>query len=150
MKYTFALLIMVVFIVAACDKDKITTVPQFEIKSITPTTVFSGNIVSLKGKYTDKEGDVDSAYIVYKWYNGATVVRNDTFRYSITAFDLPSNTTKVDVSIDFQYNTVNPGYVTLPAASSRDTTATIGLILLDVEKNRSVYAESSPIRLKRP
>ncbi len=144
--------LMIIFIVIAisCNKDKFTTVPQLSIKSISPATVFNGNIVSMKGNYTDQEGDLDSALIVYKWYNGATVVRKDTFRYSFTALDLPTKTKEADISIDFQYNTSNPnGFVTLPGASPKDTTATLGLILIDKAKNRSNYAESNSIRLKK-
>ena len=151
MKFIPILLITLVLAVVACNKDKFTTVPQFKVESISPNTVFNGNIVSLKGHFTDQEGDLDSAYIVYKWYNGAAVVRKDTFRYNMAGLGLPVNTRQADVTIDFQYNTGNPnGYVTLPGASTRDTTATLGLILLDKAKNRSAYAESNQIRLKKP
>ena len=81
MKYSLFVLIVLVVIATACNKDKFTTEPQVEVKSITPETVFNGNIINLKAKYTDDEGDLDSAYVVYKWYNGATVVKADTFRY---------------------------------------------------------------------
>jgi hypothetical protein len=140
-----------IFIAISCNKDKFTTVPQVSITSISPSTVSNGNIVSMKGNYTDKEGDIDSILIVYKWYNGAAVVKKDTFRYTFAGLNLPSKTDEADLSIDFQYNTSNPnGFVTLPAASPRDTTGTLGLILIDKAKNRSIYAESKQIRLKKP
>ncbi|MBL0333932.1 MAG: hypothetical protein IPP73_00955 [Chitinophagaceae bacterium] len=63
----------------ACQKDKFTTTPQVSLKSITPSSVVIGDIIRVKGTFTDKEGDVDSAYIIYKWYNGANIVKNDTF-----------------------------------------------------------------------
>jgi hypothetical protein len=151
MRIISPLLILIVLVVTGCDKDKFTTIPQVSIESIEPEVVSNGNIISLKGEYTDKEGDVDSALIVYKWYNGTAVVRDDTFRYSFEVFDLPAKTTQADISLDFQYNTSNPnGYVTLPGAGVRDTTATLGILLIDKENNRSVYAESAPIRLKKP
>lgn len=138
-------------IILSCNKDKFTTVPQVRINSISPTTVFNGNIIDMKGDYTDQEGDLDSALIVYKWYNGAAVVKKDTFRYSFTALDLPAKTKEADIVINFQYNTSNPnGFVTLPGVSPRDTTASLGLILIDKAKNRSNYAESKQIRLKKP
>lgn len=151
MKFIPFLLITVTLLAVSCSKDKFTTVPQFTIESISPGTVFNGNIVSLQGKFTDQEGDVDSALVVYKWYNAAAVVRKDTFRYSITDFNLPAKTRKAEMTIDFQYNTSNPnGYVTLPGASIRDTTATLGIVLIDKAANRSVYTESAQIRLKKP
>jgi len=150
MKNIQPLLITLLIVAISCNKDKFTTIPQISIESISPSTADNGNIITVKGKYTDEEGDVDSALIIYKWYNGATVVRKDTFRYSFASFGLPP-TRKADVSVDFQYNTSNPnGYVTLPGASLRDTTGTLGIILVDKAKNRSNYAESKPIRLKKP
>lgn len=151
MKLTLALLSLFAIVVIGCSKDKYTTVPQYEFKSISPSTVFNSNVVTFEGKFTDDEGDIDSAYIVYKWYNGATVVRNDTFRYSFDAMNVPKGTRKGELTADFEYNTTNfPGYGPLPAAFPRDTTATLGIILLDKAKQRSTYVESTPIRLKTP
>ena len=144
------LLVILVIVAISCNKDKFTTIPQYKIESISPGTVFNGDIVSLKGQYTDKEGDIDSAFVVYKWYNGSTIVRNDTFLYSIADMGIPLNTTKADLDVDFEYNTNNTGLVPLPAATIRDTTATLGVLLIDKQHNRSVYAESDPIRLKKP
>lgn len=150
MKLIQPLLITLIIITISCNKDKFTTVPQLDINSISPGTVFSGNNLSMKGEYRDQEGDVDSALIVYKWYNGTTAVKNDTFRYSLEALNLPAKTRQADFSVDFQYNTLNPGFLTLPGVSVRDTTATLGMILIDKAKNRSDYAESDPIRLIKP
>jgi hypothetical protein len=151
MRIISSLLILSLFVAASCNKDKFTTIPQVSIESIKPDVVSNGNIISMKGEFTDQEGDLDSALIVYKWYNGAIVVRNDTFRYTFATFDLPPKTRQADISVDFQYNTSNPnGLVTLPGAGIRDTTATLGLILIDKANNRSAYAESAPIRLKKP
>ncbi|MCX6320019.1 MAG: hypothetical protein NTW29_22255 [Bacteroidetes bacterium] len=137
-------------ILVACNKDKFTSIPQIDIKSITPTTVASGDVIDIKGKYTDDEGDVDSVLIVYKWYNGAAIVRNDTFRYSLSALGVPQKTRQADITISFEYNTNNnPDLVTL-SGTSRDTTASFGIVLKDKEKNRSDYKEAEKIRLKRP
>ncbi len=150
MKQILFILSIVLIVAVACNKDKFTTTPQVSIKSISPSIVNNGNIISMEGKYTDQEGDLDSVFIVYKWYNGATVVKKDTFRYPFSDLNLPPNTKEGEILIDFQYNTAIPnGYVPLPGVS-RDTTATFGLILLDVEKNRSNYAESKSIRLVKP
>ena len=150
MKVILSLLILFALAVAGCNKDKFTTAPQVKIKSISPHTVENGNLISLEGRYTDQEGDLDTFLIVYKWYNGAIAVKNDTFRYAIGNLGLPAKTKQADFSVDFQYNTINPGYITLPGVSVRDTTATLGLILVDKKNNRSDYAESDQIRLKKP
>ena len=151
MKYSLFVLIVLVVIATACNKDKFTTEPQVEVKSITPETVFNGNIINLKAKYTDDEGDLDSAYDVYKWYNGATVVKADTFRYPYSILNLPSDLRRADIEVTFEYNTNNnPDLVPLPGVSVRDTTATFGLILIDKARHRSNYSESQPIRMKKP
>ncbi|MBK8142481.1 MAG: hypothetical protein IPK57_16885 [Chitinophagaceae bacterium] len=151
MKYSLFVLIVLVVIATACNKDKFTTEPQVEVKSITPETVFNGNIINLKAKYTDDEGDLDSAYVVYKWYNGATVVKADTFRYPYSILNLPSDLRRADIEVTFEYNTNNnPDLVPLPGVSVRDTTATFGLILIDKARHRSNYSESTPIRMKKP
>lgn len=151
MKYSLFVLIVLVVIATACNKDKFTTEPQVEVKSITPETVFNGNIINLKAKYTDDEGDLDSAYVFYKWYNGATVVKADTFRYPYSILNLPSDLRRADIEVTFEYNTNNnPDLVPLPGVSVRDTTATFGLILIDKARHRSNYSESQPIRMKKP
>jgi len=151
MKYSLFVLIVLVVIATACNKDKFTTEPQVEVKSITPETVFNGNIINLKAKYTDDEGDLDSAYVVYKWYNAATVVKADTFRYPYSILNLPSDLRRADIEVTFEYNTNNnPDLVPLPGVSVRDTTATFGLILIDKARHRSNYSESTPIRMKKP
>jgi hypothetical protein len=151
MKTRIIFVVVCAMIALSCNKDKFTTAPQVSIKSIAPKTVNSGNIISMKGKYTDQEGDLDSVLIVYKWYNGTTAVKNDTFRYSLTNLNIPAKTREADIQIDFQYNTSNSsGFITLPGVSIRDTTATLGLVLIDKDSNRSAYAESDQIRLIKP
>lgn len=135
----------------ACSKDKFTTEPKVEIKSISPGIVNSGNVIRLRSEYTDKEGDLDSAYIVYKWYNGTTAVRNDTFRYNFSMLNLPSDLKDAQLDVTFEYNTNNnQNMIPLPGVSLRDTTASFGLVLVDKAGHRSNYAESEKIRLKKP
>jgi hypothetical protein len=138
-----------VIIVAACNKDKFTSTPQVEIKSISPETVFSSDIITVKGKYTDEEGNLDSILVVYKWYNGAIVTRKDTFRYSFEGLKLPPKTRDADIELNFEYNTFNTDFAKLSGVS-KDTTATLGLILKDKDSLRSNYSESAAIRLKKP
>lgn len=151
MKYFLSVFALIILVATACNKDKFTTIPQVEIKSISPKTVPHGAILQMEGKFTDQEGDIDSALIVYKWYNGTTVVRKDTFRYKLSDLEIPTKTREGDIIITFEYNTNNnQNLVPLPGVSIRDTTATLGLVLKDEAKNRSEYKESEQIRLKRP
>jgi len=152
MKFIQPLLITFIIVMISCGKDKFTTVPQVDVKSISPNNVQSGDIIEMKGKYTDQEGDVDTVLIIYKWYNGAaSFLPLDTFRFPMSALNLPDNTREGDIIVAYQYNTTNPnGYLTLPGVTVRDTTASLGLILIDKAGNRSNYDESDKIRLIKP
>ncbi len=149
MKLRQLLIAIIVIIIIACNKDKFTTTPQVEIKSISPENVMSGNLVEVKGKYTDKEGNLDSVLVVYKWYNGAIVTRNDTFRFSFGDLGLPPKTTEADIQLTFEYNTFNTDFAKLGGVL-KDTTATLGMILKDKDSLRSNYSESARIRLLKP
>jgi hypothetical protein len=150
MKYLPILFSFIILAATACNKDKFTTVPQVKIKSITPETVYHGNIIEMKGSFTDEEGDIDTVLIVYKWYNNTTAVLTGTFKRTLSSVNVPENTRSADITIKFEYNTNNTTYAYLPGVSIRDTTATLGLLLLDKKGNRSEYKESDRIRLKKP
>jgi hypothetical protein len=142
---------LVVLLAAACNKDKFTSEPQVKVTSIQPAVVTTGNVIKLLANYTDQEGDIDSIYIVYKWYNASGSTRADTLqRFPISRLGLPGALRKADIQLEFEYNTYNqPGLVTLPGVL-RDTTASLGLVLIDKTRKRSNYSESARIRLRRP
>lgn len=151
MKNSLLLLLVLVVAIAACNKDKFTTEPIVTIKSISPGTVVSGDVITLSSKFTDDEGDLDSVYVVYKWYNGTAAVKNDTFRYPVSMLNLPAKLRQAEIDVRFEYNTNNQSdMLPLPGVSLRDTTATFGLVLVDKASHRSNYAESEKIRLKKP
>ncbi len=152
---TIKLVILTLLLTAigvACGKDKFTTVPQIKIKSISPGEVVQGDIVSLRAEFTDQEGDVDSVFVVYKWYDGATVTRQfDTLKYSFDGLKIPVNTKEGDVFVEFAYGRQIDGYLTLGGTPvTKDTTAALGLLLKDKKANKSEYKESDKIRFKKP
>lgn len=137
-----------IVLMMACGKDKFTTVPQVKVKSISPKVVTRGNIIEFKSSYTDQEGDIDSVYIVHKWHNGASSApARDTFRYPFDSFNVPSNTKEADIIVTFSYDVSIDGYSLLVPSPSQDTTATLGIVLVDKKGNRSDYKESDKIRL---
>jgi hypothetical protein len=147
------LLILTFLILAtvACSKDKFTSEPQVTVKSLQPSIVTNGSVIRLLASFTDEEGDVDSVYIVYKWYNGNTPTLIDTLmRFPTARLGIPAQLRKSDIAVEFEYNTYNQqSLLTLPGVS-RDTSATLGLILIDKTRKRSNYSESTKIRLKKP
>ncbi|MFM8591986.1 MAG: hypothetical protein ACKOA3_03695 [Sphingomonadales bacterium] len=151
MKNNILFVLSMVLLSFACNKDKFTSEPQVQIKSIQPSVVVSGNVIKLLANYTDQEGDIDSIYIVYKWFNAAGSTRADTLqRFPINRLGLPGALRKADIQLQFEYNTYNqPDLLTLPGVL-RDTTASFGLVLIDKTRKRSNYSESARIRLRRP
>lgn len=139
-----------IVLMIACGKDKFTTVPQVKVKSIKPDEVRQGNLIEFRSDFTDQEGDIDSVFLVYKWYAGATATRFDTIlRVPFSDYDLPANTKQGELNIDFIYGVIVDGYVQLSSVN-KDTTAAFGVVLKDKEGNRSEYKESDKIRLIKP
>ena len=153
MKYTF-LLLAVVALIVACNKDKFTTEPQITIKKISPSDVFRGDILKIEGEFTDDEGDIDSAFIVYKYYSqtGAVTRLFDTIKnYTITSVNLPEKTRQGTLIISFDYGqdvSDNPEIPGTPV-SIRDTLVTFGVLLKDKAGHRSNYSESEKIWFKK-
>ena len=153
MKPFIILIAAVIVSTVACNKDKITTIPQLNLKSISPGTVFTNDVISIKGEYSDQEGDLDSVLVLYKFFNGTTAVFpfSDTFRYSVKSFDIPVNTKEAEITIQYQYNNLDPanGYPAKLPGLAKDTTAAFGIIIKDAEGNRSEYKETEQIRIKK-
>jgi hypothetical protein len=145
------LLFLLTLFAVSCSKDKFTSEPKVEVRSIEPAIVIRGNIIRVLARYTDEEGDVDSVYIVYKWFNGNNATRVDTLmRFPTNRLGIPSALRESDIAVEFEYNTYNQtNMLTLPGVT-RDTTAAFGLLLIDKTRKRSNYSESNKIRLKRP
>lgn len=140
----------IALILLACNKDKFTTQPQVKIKSITPSVVVNGNIINLKGSYTDQEGDIDTIFVVYKWYANNTASFTDTLeRFAFSRLGVPNNTREAELELLYEYNTQNTGYRIISGVN-KDTTATLGLIMKDKSGNRSDYVESDKFRIKKP
>lgn len=154
MKYTLLLLAVIAIVIVSCEKDKFTTAPQIEITKISPSNVFKGDVIEIEGEFTDDEGDLDSALIVYKYYNQAGAVTRifDTIRnYTITSVNLPENTRQGDIIISFDYGedvSSNPDLSGTPV-TGRDTLVTFGILLKDKQGNRSNYSESEKIWFKK-
>jgi hypothetical protein len=149
MKHRLILPLLLLTFLMACEKDKFQTVPQLDSKSISPSIVFQGDIIRFVSEFTDKEGDLDSLLIVYKWYADALVTKADTFRYNTGNINLPPKTTDGDIIIEFSYGSQNDPFPILGSVV-KDTTSTFGLIVIDKAGQRSNYIESKPIRLLKP
>ncbi len=150
MKRRFIIPLVLMIAVAACNKDKFKTEPQVEEKSISPSTVFQGNEIYYTAKYTDEEGDIDSVLVGYQWFNGATAIPIDTFRYEFVTLGVPKGTREAEITIGLEYNTQNNPDLKTLSGVLKDTTASFTFVLKDKAGHRSNGAESKKIRLKKP
>ena len=156
MKIILLLLCSFVLLSLACKKDKYTTEPQVKFKSITITpddkVAERGDIINFTSTFYDDEGDIDSIYIVHKWYNGNTATYVDTLKGNTYASTTaPANARTGDISMVAEYVTLNTGNKLFPwSPINRDTVATLGIVLKDKAGHRSNYAESDKFVLKKP
>lgn len=140
---------IVLLILASCGKSKFQTVPQIKIKSLTPDVVVKGNIITLKARVTDNDGDLqDSLLITYNRFNNGSLLTSDTLRTSLAPLDFPDSR-DIEVQVQFIYGQLTPPYYFLNSEST-DTNVSFGLIVQDRAGHRSDYVESKQILLKKP
>ena len=99
------LLVSVLVLLFACNKDKFQTTPQIKIKSISSDIIPNGGSLVVTLTFTDKEGDVDDSVFVKKIRLNKTVVPTirDSVKYKIP--DFPSHD-KGDMEITMDYQTI--------------------------------------------
>lgn len=148
MKFRYFPAIIFILVLFACRKNSSSSSPQVTIKSITPNPVSQGNVIEMDAKFNDKAGTLDSALVVLKWYDNSTATFIDTMRFPLGGLNLPTTTKLGDIIVQFGYGQFVANYPVLPNSPvAADTTATLGLILIDQSGNRSGYGQSGKIRL---
>ena len=155
MKYSLLLATVIASIfIAACNKDKFTTAPQVKAKTVKPGIVIKGQVITFTSSFTDEEGDVqDSVLVVLKRYNGANLLpprHIDSFQMKLDPGLIPK-ARQGDIIVKFGYGETN-----LPGAGNNiinletvDREVSFGIIIRDNAGNRSNYAESDKILLKK-
>jgi hypothetical protein len=147
MKLFIGLLSLVLFF-TACNKDKFTTKPQVEIKSLSPGDVYKGQEFEFVATVRDKEGDLqDSVLLVRKRFNGTSLLTADTTRFSIATFSFPDKQ-QIDISARFAYGELIDGTI-FQNLESVDRNFAVGIIVRDKAGNRSDYVESGTIVLHK-
>ena len=143
-------LFLVAGVLAACSKDKFKTVPQVDIKSISPDEAVNGSIIELLADVTDQEGDLqDSVIVVRKRFNGNTQLSVDSTRLSLKALGVP-NKQQIELRVTVSYGRLYPEYALFQDLERTfDRQFSIGLVVMDNAGNRSEYVESEKILLKK-
>jgi hypothetical protein len=149
MKYSlFITAVFALLFAAACKKDKFTTEPQVKAKSIKPGIVIKGQTITFTSSFTDDEGDVqDSVLIVFKRFTGSTILTTDTLRLRLDPGQIPK-ARQGDIIVKFGYGELISGTYFINLETT-DREASFGIVIIDNAGNRSNYAESDKILLKK-
>lgn len=111
MKRILFMLVTLLVIVVACNKDNFQTKPTIRIKSMETDFIPLNGTFSLTLDCTDKEGDVQDSVIIIKRRLNQRVVPTlrDTLRYKFPVFPI-STRTQVEVTLDYQsiLSAINP------------------------------------------
>ena len=144
-------ILLAIFALSACNKDKFKTQPQVEIKSFGPNTVINKGTFTLRTIVRDKEGDLKDTIIFYrKYFNGSTLVRQDSFlKYNLDNFGFPKND-EIEVQLLFSYNEDRTPTYIFQNPESADRQLAIGVVVKDQAGHRSDYVETDKITLKKP
>ena len=140
-------------LLAACSKDKFKTVPQVNVTSFGPSEVVKGQIITWKADVTDKEGDVQDSVIFYrKIFNATTDVllsTDSSVRGTLASFGIPSKTQEFELQLQLSYGEQIDGYQLQNNGDGVDRKISIGVYVKDKAGNRSEFAESGKILLKK-
>jgi len=147
--------ITVCVLLAACSKDKFTTKPQLELKSVNGTSFVTNSNISFNFVVTDKEGDIQDSM----WIQKISLVCNDPNNPSDSISRVPtpyllpviskSRNLKVDLDVNYTYGSNNPGgYVPISrCAEQRDDSIYFRFWLRDKAGNVSDTVTSETITL---
>jgi hypothetical protein len=97
---SLSIILLLTVFVAACDKQKFQTTPQIKIKSTNTDVVALGQALTVFFEFTDKEGDVDSLFMIRKRLNKRGPVTAATGNYRIP--DFPA-TNKGEIKFTAEY-----------------------------------------------
>jgi hypothetical protein len=150
MRRNIFLAFVLLAIFTGCSKTKFESVPQVKVKSLSPGQVFKGDIITLKARVTDKEGDLqDSLLLVFKRFDtdNTSLLSVDTLRASLNPIDFP-DTKDIEVQVQFSYGELQQPYYFLNTESD-DRHISFGVIVQDRAGHRSNYDESGQIVLKK-
>ena len=145
----FAIYFVIAFALVSCNKSKFKTQPQIQSVSLSPNSVYKGQIFKFKATVTDKEADAtDSAYIVTKVFSIPTnfLISSDTLRYPLSDYGVIND--EYELEVDFIYGEISNTALKVDA-DQVDRNFTTGLIIVDKAGHKSDYVESSKILLNK-
>jgi len=139
-------IIAVCVLMATCSKDKYTTKPQLELKSINGEAFPRGSDLSFKFNVTDKEGDIQDTMWVQKI--SYTCGSDGSFLSSYLVPDFTSTKNlKVELDVNYSYGSLSGTYPIISGCEQRDDSCYFKFWLKDKAGNVSDTVTSSVIKL---
>ncbi|MDB5196585.1 MAG: hypothetical protein JWP88_956 [Flaviaesturariibacter sp.] len=133
MKY-FLSIVVVLMLVIACKKDKVATTPKLSLKSISNNRLALREPLSLILGFTDKEGDLDSLYMIRQRLNkkGPLSING---RLPLPA---TSKETEGEIGLRLDYDgDLLVGITPIGSSNFDPDTLRLKFVLLDKKKNKS-------------
>lgn len=140
MRYTILIAIFTLLFIG-CKKDKFTTAPQLEYKSVNTTVLNQGQILRFTLGFTDEEGDVDSIFIREVNPKCSLNIFKDSFLLP------PFPTTKKingEIFVTYGYRVDGIPPIQEPLCSTNDT-CYFQFVLKDSKQNKSDTVSSETI-----
>lgn len=118
MRYTIISAIFICLLFVGCKKDKYTSAPQLEYKSVNTTVLDKFQVLSFKLEFRDLEGDLDSIYIEKVTPN----CPGSNFKDSTYLPEFPSTKKqKGELIISYGYRVDGYPLIQEPSCSTNDT-----------------------------
>ncbi len=141
MRYSI-LLAAISLLIISCNKNKFTTAPQLEYKSVNTTELNKGQIIVFKLSFTDGDGDLQDSLFVEKIEPTCT---SSYFKqkYRLPIFPATKNT-EGDFEVSFGYGVSNYPLIKAPQCNRNDT-CYFRFMLKDKAQNTSDTVQSETI-----
>ena len=138
--------IAVSVLMTACSKDKYTTNPKLELKSLNGDAFPRGSDLNFKFTVTDKEGDIQDTMWVQKISYSCSDIGNFLSYYQVPDFSSNKNL-KVELDINYTYGSLNSSYPIISGCEQRDDSCYFKFWLKDKAGNVSDTVTSPTIKL---
>jgi hypothetical protein len=138
MKTKLLILLAIPAIFYGCSKDTYTSSPQISIKSISSTTLNTGDLLLFDINFTDKEGDIQDTLWIQKFSRTCPNTPGVQFTSLNKVPDFtPTSNLKGILEIGFGYNANITGYSTISGCGTKNDTAYFKIWLKDLANHVS-------------
>lgn len=133
----------------SCTKDSINTKPSLKLKSFNPEVVLVGDSARVLLDFTDKEGDLDTMYILKKRQNKRTAVTiGDSLYYAVPDID-KNQTGTIDLYLKYSLHLISAINAPVVGGVRESDSLIFKFWVKDKAKNVSDTCVSSLIVIKR-